>query len=86
MKCKTCKKCMTDIRIDFNYEHSSISKKAVNVPACQCPLCSNVTVPDMIFERLKGFAVRERENVVDFVKCQQQEEDDYIVLNMLGFM
>ena len=86
MKCKVCKKRMTDIRIDFDYKHGGISKKAVNVPACQCLQCSNVIVPDMVLERLKGFAVRECENVVDFAKCQQQEEDDYIVLNMLGMM
>ena len=77
---------MTDIRVDFDCEHGGNTKKAVNVPACQCPICSNVIVPDSVLERLKGFAVRERENVVDFAKCQQQEEDDYIVLNMLGFM
>ena len=86
MKCKTCKKSMTDILIDFDYKHGGTSKKAVNVPARQCPLCNDITVPNMVLERLKGFAVRERENVVDFAKSQQQEEDDFIVLNMLGIM
>lgn len=31
MKCRICKKHMTDIYLDFDYEHNSLTKKAVNV-------------------------------------------------------
>lgn len=86
MKCKICNKRMTDIYLDFDYEYDSLTKKAVNVPACQCPKCDKIIVPDLIMARLKGYAAQECNNVVDFAKHEQQEEDDFVALHMLGFM
>lgn len=86
MKCKTCKKRMKSILTDFDYSCGGITKKAVRVPACQCPQCNDIIVPDIIMSKLKGYTAWEDGNIVDFAKHEEQETADFVALHMMGFM
>lgn len=84
MKCKTCKVRMADIVTDLNFECNGLTKKAVNVPACKCPKCNKVIVPDLISGKLEAFAEWESGNIVDYAKCEQNEAEIFTVLHTLG--
>ena len=73
MKCKTCKKRMSDVLIDLDCKHNDMTKKAVNIPACQCPSCNKVIIPDMILGKLESFAECEKGNIIDYAKCEENE-------------
>lgn len=84
MKCKTCKMRMSDVLINLDYECNGMAKKAVNVPACKCPKCNNVVVPDLVMGKLEAFAEWEKSNIVDYAKCEQNEAEIFTVLHIFG--
>jgi len=86
MKCKTCKKRMDDISVNFDYECNGVMKRAVHVPACKCPSCNNVVVPDLILGKLGTFAEQEKGNVIDYKKCEEQEAEILTVLDTFNFL
>ena len=74
---------MSDVLVDLDYKHNGMTKKAVNVPACKCPKCNNVVVPDLILGKLEAFAEWESGKIVDYTKCEQKEADIFTVIHTL---
>ena len=81
MKCKTCKNRMTDILASLDYTFNGETKKAVNVPACQCLQCKKVIVPDLILGKLEAYAEWESGKIIDYAKCEQKEAEIFTVVH-----
>jgi hypothetical protein len=86
MKCKTCKKRMDVIRVNYDFDLESKQKKGINIPACRCPECGKTVVPNVIIARLKAYAAQAGEDaeVIDFAQCEERESEEMIALDMMG--
>jgi len=77
---------MNDVLINIDYEINDMNKKALNVPACQCPCCNNVLISDLVLGKLETFAAQEKGNVIDYVKCEEKEAEVLTVLDAFNFL
>lgn len=86
MKCKSCRKRMTNILTEFEYNCTGKIKQMIHVPAYQCPNCNQIIIPGYIQDKVKQYVMMEDGDIVDFRKYKEKEEEEFTVLHMLGLM
>ncbi|MDR1705375.1 MAG: YgiT-type zinc finger protein [Clostridiales bacterium] len=87
MKCGECKSKAERVLTETEFDYNGVKKQAVNVPALYCPNCKKTVVPDMIYLRLKDYAERFGDDIIDFTECDNKDSEDMmIVTNMMWNM
>lgn len=68
-----CKKWLRTVTTDCDVEYNGTVIHAVNVPAKLCPECGEVTVPDIIRERVIQYASDRGRTAIDYDECENEE-------------
>lgn len=72
-KCKECGGKMVLIDSDIEVDIGGKIQKVKNVPAKQCTECGNIVVNEYVIERIKKYARDYPADILDFVKCENEE-------------
>lgn len=72
-KCKKCGGKKISITAAVNVEIDGTLQRATNVPAKQCVNCGDITISDIILERLRRYAHDYPANNLDYAKCEDEE-------------
>lgn len=72
-RCSKCKKWLKGITTETNVICNGITYHAINVPAKICPECGEITIHELIQERIVQYAIQRNKLSIDYAECENEE-------------
>ena len=74
---------MEHILTSLDIVRNGKKQQVINVPAEQCPECGKVEIFDLVYNNAKRYANDCKSQIVDYTKCENEENENLMVLQML---